>query len=650
MNNYKHLTLSKDNNDLLWLTLNVVGKSANVLSNDVLDEIDTAGDEIKTQSAKGLIIHSSKPTGFVAGANIDHFRHVENEQQALEFIQKGQRIFQKYEDLPLPTLAILQGFCLGGGLEWALACDYRIASNAPKVKIGFPEVKLGIHPGFGGSVRSIRLLGVLNAMNLMLSGRNINGYQAKKMGLVDVCLPDRALKNAAVQLLLKPKTHKPLAWHLKLLESTALRPLVAYLLRRQVAKRVNPKHYPAPFAQIQVWQDHGSHNPAMYQAEAKSVAKLIVGDTAQNLVRVFFLQDRLKLLGDKSLLQAKHVHVIGAGVMGADIATWCAMQNLHVTLQDLNDNALAKAIKRAKSNFKRRYKRDRIALQAALDRLIPDKQGLGINKADVIIEAIIENKAIKQQLFQQLEQQAKADTILASNTSSIPLAEIAESMQNPSRLVGLHFFNPVIKMPLLEIVHDNDNTDADVLAKALAFAKYIHKLPLPVKSSPGFLVNRILMPYLMEAIKCYQQGIPAQIIDQAATDYGMPMGPLQLADTVGLDICLHVGKILAKELGMNLPNNLNHMVKSGKLGKKSGQGFYRYQNGKPTAQEKPIWNGDMQALQDQLIEKIIEESKKCLKEGIVDDADLLDAGLIFGTGFAPFRGGVKCFEDNPTRI
>ena len=638
MNSYKHLTLSRDSHGLLWLDLNVADKSANVLSNDVLDEIDTACDDIKAQSAKGLIIHSSKSTGFVAGADIDHFRKVENEQQALEFIQKGQRIFQKYEDLPMPTLVIIQGFCLGGGLEWSLACDYRIASNSPKVKIGFPEVKLGIHPGFGGSVRSTRLVGVLNAMNLMLSGRNINGYQAKKMGLVDVCLPDRALKNTAVQLLLKPKKQKELPWHLRLLDAAPLRPLVAYMLRQQVAKRVNPKHYPAPFSQIQVWQDYGSHDTAMYLAEAESVAKLIVGDTAQNLVRVFFLQDQLKSLGDKSLMQPKHVHVIGAGVMGADIAAWCAMQNLHVTLQDLSDETLAKAIKRARNNFKRRYKRDRFALQSALDRLMPDKQGLGVSKADVIIEAIVENKVIKQQLFQQLEQQAKADAILASNTSSIPLAEIAETMQNPSRLVGLHFFNPVIKMPLLEIVHDGDNTDADVLAKAQSFARHINKLPLPVKSSPGFLVNRILMPYLMEAVKCYQQGIPAQIIDQAATDYGMPMGPLQLADTVGLDICLHVGKILAKELGMNLPDNLDSMVENGKLGKKSGQGFYIYQNGKTTAREKPIWNGDVQALQDQLISKIIEESQKCLDEGIVEDADLLDAGLIFGTGFAPFRG------------
>ena len=641
MNTYKHLSLTKDSNNLLWLSLNVQGKSANVLSNAVLDEIDAVCDEIQSQSAKGLVIHSSKATGFVAGADIRHFQKVESESQALDFIQKGQRILQKYEDLSIPTLVIIQGFCLGGGLEWALACDYRIASNSAKVKIGFPEVKLGIHPGFGGSVRSTRLIGVFNAMNLMLSGRNINGYQAKKMGLVDVCLPDRALKNAAIQLLRNPKKHKPLPWYLKLLEASPLRPIVAYLLRQQVAKRVNPKHYPAPFAQIKVWQDYGSTGNAMYLAEAKSVARLIIGETAQNLVRVFFLQDRLKSLGDKSLLSPRHVHVIGAGVMGTDIAAWCAMQGLQVTLQDLSDNALANAVKRTKSHFKRRYKRDYLALQAALDRLIPDRQGLGISKADVIIEAIVENKAIKQQLFQELEQKAKADALLATNTSSIPLAEIAEPLQNPKRLVGLHFFNPVIKMPLLEIVHDGEHTDSDVVAKALSFAKHINKLPLPVKSAPGFLVNRILMPYLMEAVKCYQQGIPAQVIDKAATDYGMPMGPLKLADTVGLDICLHVGKILGKELGMKLPDNLASMVENGKLGKKSGQGFYQYKNGKAIAQEKPIWNGDSNALQQQLINKITQAAQECLDEGIVEDADLLDAGLIFGTGFAPFRGGLK---------
>lgn len=641
MADYKHLTLTQDDNQLLWLDLHVEGKSANVLSIDVLNEIDRICDEIRDSGAKGLVIHSSKPSGFVAGADISHFREVKDEHQARDFIRKGQAILQKYENLPMPTLVIIQGFCLGGGLEWALACDYRIASSEGNTKIGLPEVKLGIHPGFGGSVRAIRLLGVLPAMNLMLSGRAVNGYQAKKIGLVDENLPQRSLHNAAVAILTRsPEKHRP-PWYAPVLEQSLLRPAIASLLRRQVAKKVNRDHYPAPYALIEVWEKTGSQDAQMFEAEAASVARLIVGETAQNLVRVFFLQERLKGLGDKSLFQPRHVHVIGAGVMGGDIAAWCAMQGMAVTLQDMSDEALARAVGRAASHFRKRYRRDRFALQGAIDRLTPDREGVAIKKADLIIEAVFESLEVKQAIFKNLENQARPEAILATNTSSIPLDEIGSVLQQPDRLVGLHFFNPVIKMPLVEVVFDDQLTDQDVRARAAAATRHLNKLPLPVKSAPGFLVNRILMPYLMEAVQCYQEGIPAVVIDKAATDYGMPMGPLALADTVGLDICQHVGQILADKLGLLLPAQVDRMIEQGWLGKKAGQGFYIYRNGKPVPREKPDWSGDRHQLQQRLIGRIEEEAKRCLDEQIVEDADLLDAGLIFGTGYAPFRGGLK---------
>ncbi len=638
---YDNLTLSRDDNDLLWLDLDVKGRSANVLGIEVLDEIERACDEIRASGARGLVIHSSKPSGFVAGADINHFREVNNEAQALEFIERGQRIFQAYEDLAMPTLVIVRGFCLGGGLEWALACDYRIACNDAKTKIGLPEVKLGIHPGFGGSVRAIRLVGVLAAMNLMLAGRTINGHQAKRMGLVDENLPERSLRNAAVAILSRRPPRREPKKYLQLLEAAPLHPLVAKMLRREVAKKASEKHYPAPYALIDVWERHGSRDHAMFAAEARSVARLIVGQTAQNLVRVFFLQERLKGLGDRKLFQPRHVHVIGAGVMGGDIAAWCVMQGMRVTLQDNSDEALARAVSRASGHFGKRYRRDRHARRDALDRLIPDRNGLGVKKADLIIEAVFENLEVKQSIFTQLEQQARDDAILATNTSSIPLDEIAQVMTRPERLVGLHFFNPVIKMPLVEVVFDADITSDEARARAAAATRHLNKLPLPVRSAPGFLVNRILMPYLMEAVKCYEEGIPAVVIDKAATDYGMPMGPLALADTVGLDICQHVGRILAEKLGLELPDTLDRMVEKGWLGKKSGQGFYVYKGGKPTPREKPDWDGDRHALQRRLIERIVDEARRCLKEGIVADGDLLDAGLIFGTGYAPFRGGLK---------
>ena len=632
MSTYANLSLRRDDNDLIWLDLDVKDKSTNVLGIEVLEEIQRACEEIRTSGARGLVIHSSKPGGFVAGADINHFREVNSEAQALALIEQGQRVFQAYEDLPMPTLVIIRGLCLGGGLEWALACDYRIACSDAQTKIGLPEVKLGIHPGFGGSVRAIRLIGVLAAMQLMLTGRSIDGRQAKKIGLVDENLPQRSLHNAAVAILSRrPPRHEPKSY-LQLLETAPLRPLVAKMLRRQVAKKANEKRYPAPYALIDLWERHGSRDPAMFAAEAHSVARLIVGQTAQNLVRIFFLQERLKGLGDRKRFRPRHVHVIGAGVMGGDIAAWCVMQGMRVTLQDSSDKALARAVSRASDHFVKRYRHDRPARRNALDRLIPDRDGLGVKKADLIIEAVFEDLQVKQSIFTQLERQARKDAILATNTSSIPLDEIAQAMTRPERLVGLHFFNPVVKMPLVEVVFDADLTSEDVRSRALAATRHLNKLPLPVRSAPGFLVNRILMPYLMEAIKCHDEGIPAVVIDRAATDYGMPMGPLALADTVGLDICQHVGRILAEKLGLELPDTLDRMIEKGWLGKKSGQGFYIYRGGKPTAREKPDWHGDRQALQQRLIEPIVNEAQRCLEENIVADRDLLDAGLIFGAG------------------
>ena len=418
-----------------------------------------------------------------------------------------------------------------------------------------------------------------------------------------------------------------------------MRKIIAMQMRKEVAKKAKQEHYPAPYALINLWEMHGTQDDQMFSAEAESVATLITTDTAQNLVRVFFLQNRLKALGDKSLFKPKKVHIIGGGVMGGDIAVWCTMQGLKVTIQDMNEDALAGVVGRANRAFKQRYKKDRIRIMQAQDNLLADPYGQGIAKADVIIEAIFENLEAKQAIFKNLEKKARADAVIATNTSSIPLNDIATVMKQPERLVGLHFFNPVFKMPLLEIVYSPDQTSDIIIKKAQSFAAHINKLPLPVKSTPGFLINRILMPYILEGVTLYQEGVPATVIDKAAVDYGMPMGPLELADTVGLDICLHVGKILADTVGATLPDNLDNEVTKGNLGKKSGQGFYQWKKGKKVKPAKSNWTGDSDKVQTRLIEKLLNEAKRCLEEGIVEDADLLDAGVIFGTGFAPFRGG-----------
>ncbi len=640
---YENMSLSIED-ELAWLTLDVKDEAANVINPDVVAELSAACDEVKAMTGiKGLIIHSGKPSGFIAGADVKKFTEVTDTTQALGFIHAGQAACQKIEDLPIPTVAMVQGFCMGGGLEIALACDYIVTDDAPSTKLSLPEVKLGIHPGFGGTVRSIRRIGVLAAMPLMLTGRNVLPRQAKKMGLTDMCVPLRQLKASSIQTALRkpPKQQAPKS--ALLLEAGPMRKLVAMQMRKQVASKAKQEHYPAPYALINIWEMHGSKSNEMYAAEAESVAQLAMTDTAQNLVRVFFLQNRLKALGDKSLFSPKHVHVIGGGVMGGDIAAWCAMQGFKVTIQDLSQDALGRVVGRAVKDFKRRYRKDKFRIMNAQDNLTPDLHGHGISKADVIIEAIFENLEAKQKIFKDVEAKAKPDTIIATNTSSITLNEIAEVMKQPERLVGLHFFNPVFKMPLLEIIYTPDKTNPKVIKLAQSFGAHIGKLPLPVKSSPGFLINRILMPYILEGVTIHQEGVPAAIVDKVAVDYGMPMGPLELADTVGLDICLHVGKILADTVGVTLPNTLDREVESGRLGKKSGQGFYTWKADKKVkgsgTKSAPKWGGDLDQLEKRLIDKLLIESQKCLDEGLVEDADLLDAGVIFGTGFAPFKGG-----------
>lgn len=324
--------------------------------------------------------------------------------------------------------------------------------------------------------------------------------------------------------------------------------------------------------------------------------------------------------------------------MGGDIAAWCALQGLYVTLQDREAKYISPAMTRAYALFQKRLKTLR-AIQAAMDRLVPDLEGYGVRRADIIIEAIFEDLNVKQDLFRQLENQIKSDTLLASNTSSIVLEDIQQGLQNPERLIGLHFFNPVAKMPLVEVV-ESAITAPDIIEKGLAFVRQINRLPLPVKSSPGFLVNRLLMPYLMQSVLLLQTGIPAPVIDKAAVDFGMPMGPLELADTVGLDICLAVAKILSESLGSIIPEGLEKMVANKDLGRKTGKGFYRYKKGKPIKEKIPEDYKAPTNLTDSLIQPMIDEAKKCLEEKVVADSDLIDAGIIFGAGFAPFRGGV----------
>ncbi|MEA3182007.1 MAG: 3-hydroxyacyl-CoA dehydrogenase / enoyl-CoA hydratase / 3-hydroxybutyryl-CoA epimerase [Gammaproteobacteria bacterium] len=626
--------VERDADSVVWLTIDKPGTSANVLSSSVLRELDEVLAPLAQNPPRAVIVISGKKSGFIAGADIKEFTAITNTEDGFQLIHAGQEVLNRLEALPCPTVAAIHGFALGGGLELALACRYRVAVNDERLSLGLPEVQLGIHPGFGGTVRSVRLVGVRPAMEMMLTGKPVRADKALRIGLVDKLVPAQDLRTAAKDIALKAPTPFRAPFGERVLNWPIVRNFVKGTLEAQVASKARRAHYPAPYAMIDLWARGGNS----YEAEARSIAQLFISPTSRSLVRVYLLQDRLKALGGKGGPEVKHVHVVGAGVMGGDIAAWSAMRGFTVTLQDRGLEFIEPALKRARELFDKRL-RDPAKSAAARERLRADVEGDGARDADVVIEAIFESLEAKQELYARLEPRMKPDAILATNTSSLMLEPLTAKLARPQRLVGLHFFNPVAQMPLIEIVQ-SASTDPAVMQAAISFARKLDKLPVPCRSAPGFVVNRVLMPYLHEAMYAAQEGVPLSLIDEVAVDFGMPMGPIELADVVGLDVATHVGEIIAAELGRAAPDltRLRALVAAKKLGRKSGEGFYVWQDGKPV---KPVANGASapQDLIDRLILVLVNECVACLREKVVEEADLVDAAVIFGTGFAPFRGG-----------
>ncbi len=637
---------ARDASGIVTVTLDVAGGGANVLSTKVMRELDDVVDAVAKDRAVSAVVFTSARDGvFIAGADVNEFAGMTDTAAAAATVRAAHRTFARIAALPPPTVAVINGHCLGGGLELALACDYRVCVDDDGARLGLPEVLLGIHPGFGGTARLARIAGPLAAMKLMLSGRTLRPRDARKLKLVDQVVPRRHLERAALLVVEKRPARQRAGFIARLGGTLPARKFFARIMRRKAAARAPREHYPAPHALIDLWERHGGGEKQMLRAEADSVARLLATDTAQNLVRVFFLREKLKSTGKNKTAggeahRAPRVHVVGAGVMGGDIAAWCALCGLQVTVEDPDAAALARATARAAKLFHRKLRRPR-AVTHALDLFAPDPAGYGAARADVIIEAIAEDAEAKCALFRNLESRAAKSALLATNTSSIPLETLGAALREPQRLIGLHFFNPVARMQLVEVVRGAHSADAAV-QRGTEFVRRINRLPLPVKSAPGFLVNRILTPYLMEAVELMGEGVAAETVDRAVLQFGMPMGPVELADTVGLDICASV----AGNLGVAVPQSLLDKVQAGNLGKKTARGFYRWKNGKPRKNKNAAADA---AITDRMMLRFLNEAVACEREGIVADADLLDAGVIFATGFAPFRGGPMRHIQTQTR-
>lgn len=650
---YQHWHLTQDAQGILWCGLDVLDKPMNVLAMPVLEEFSGILEHVQhARDITACVFYSEKSSGFIAGADVQSFQHFSSEEDILALLNEGQRIFQRCQNLSIPTVAVINGVCLGGGLELALVCKIRIAVDNPKTEIGLPEVRLGLHPGWGGSVRLPRLIGSLRALPLIVSGKGLKAKQAYKQGIVHAVVPERQWRNAARYYIKRaPKqlvSPSPLE---RLFAFPVVRSVFAWVMKSQVAKKMNPAHYPAPFAVIDTWSKYGVASDHAYLAEAHSFAEVALTPTARNLLHIFLARQSIKRTSDEDFPKLRHIHVIGPGVMGGDIAAWCAFQGFRVSLQSLDVKSLQPPLKRAHQFFKRELVDSRL-VNAAMDRLIPDPHGDGIASADLIIEAVFEDLSVKQSLFKTIEEKAKPDAIIATNTSSILLSDIRKILKDPSRLVGMHFFNPATRMALVEVVRD-PITDEKVVERTRYYTQKLQKLPIMVSSSPGFFINRVIMAYLAEAFHLLEEGFDAREIDHAAIQAGMPMGPLALVDQVGADICLAVAEYMQKHYGGEVSAILKQKVTSKELGVKTGVGFYTYRQGKPidTKYKKHKVGVASTEMQNRLILRLLNEVVACLAEGVVASKEEADIGLVFGTGFSPFLGGpLQYIQDHKLRL
>lgn len=650
------------------------GESVNLLTAEILEELNRLLDRARGHpDLRGILLTSAKPGMFIAGMDVDRIATIRDPQQGLEGARFGQSVFQKIAELKQPSVCVIGGTCLGGGTELALACTLRIAGDGPEVKIGLPEVKLGIVPGFGGTQRLPRLVGLTAALDLILTGRSLDARRARKIGLVDLVVPGAYLERESLRLLKRAiadggaataralRRRRP--WTARAIERVSpLRRFVLSQARKRTASRVSPRDYPAPFKAIEA-VDAALRRPltAGLDFEARLVGELIPNATTKNLIWLFKSQTALKSqrAGLAVPRKIRRVAVLGAGIMGGGIAQLAAHNGIPVRLKDVRYEAILPALRTARKLWERQLRRRRITsreLDQKMAFIAPTLDDTGMKHVDLVIEAVVEDLGVKQTVLAALERRLDERAVFASNTSSLPISDIASRAMHPERVVGLHFFNPVHRMPLVEIIAGR-RSSPEAIATVQALAIKLGKVPVIVRDGPGFLVNRILTFYLNEAIRMLGEGVRIEAADRAMKAFGMPMGPFELLDEVGLDTARHVGEVLKAGLGKRVGGEtslLDTLVSDGRLGKKNERGLYRYRKGRrtdpddgvygligaPAARELPP-----ETMQERMVLAMVNEAARCLEEAVVRTARDVDMAMVMGTGFPPFRGGVLRHAD-----
>ena len=643
MTGFTHWTFHIDDQNVGWLELDVAGSSVNILRREVLTEWGEVMSLIsRHEKLAGLCFLSGKDRGFVYGADIPEFNELQSEADVYELIEQVDSLLASVEALPFPTVCGIDGIAAGGGLEIALAFDRIVVTGGPQTKLGFPEINLGLMPGFGGTGRALRRIPAEQVLDLVLSGRLVSAQEAASWGLVDKVIDGAGDKARHLRAALMNGLSEPAVSDYP--QSDADVDAAVMQAEQAVLPRLRREATPAPFLICEHFRESKSDWRALVKTEKRRFSQMILGEASHHLRRAFMLNDmvRKSARGDS---QIKTVHVIGAGTMGGDIAAVAAMSGFAVTLTDLDVSMISNALDRARTLFERRLKTNE-KIQAALARLAADPGGDGVAHADIIIEAVAERLEVKQAVFKTVEARAREEAILATNTSSIMIEDIASALKTPGRLIGLHFFNPVPVLPLVEVIY-GQQSDQDIIVRAMQFTGELKKMPVKVKSVKGFLVNRALLPYLFKAIEMMADGVEADKIDQALTRFGMPMGPIELCDQIGLDVCFDVGRVL----GMSdiVTQKLQDKLSVGDLGRKSGAGFYVWEDKKAVRARAEYSDELLDHLVTELLSPMVDKCRSAVGTKIVDSADEADIGCILGIGFPPYRGGPLGWADYQLR-